>query len=60
MNQENIKKLKQLNLSNMATYYQNYVDSPEFVTLDFDSKLAVLLDYKITARQKNCYISQKS
>ncbi len=44
----------------MAAYYQNYVDSPEFVTLDFDSKLAVLLDYKITARQKNCYISQKS
>ena len=51
MNQENIKKLKQLNLSNMATYYQNYVDSQEFITLDFDSKLAVLLDYEITARQ---------
>lgn len=51
MNQENIKKLKQLNLSNMATYYQNYVDSTEFITLDFDSKLAVLLDYEINARQ---------
>lgn len=51
MNQENIKKLKQLNLSNMARYYQNYVDSAEFITLDFDSKLAVLLDYEINARQ---------
>ncbi len=50
MNQENIKKLKQLNLSNMASYYQDYNDVSEFMSLDFDSKLAVLLDYEINAR----------
>lgn len=47
MNQENIKKLKQLNLSNMASYYN---DANEFMGLDFDSKLAILLDYEINAR----------
>ena len=50
MNQENIKKLKQLNLSNMASYYQDYNDVKEFMTLDFDSRLAVLLDFEINAR----------
>ena len=29
MNQENIKKLKQLNLSNIASYYQDYNDVKE-------------------------------
>ena len=50
MNQENIKKLKQLNLSNMASYYNDYNDANEFMGLDFDSKLAILLDYEINAR----------
>ena len=50
MNQENIKKLKQLNLSNMASYYHDYGDASEFMGLDFDSKLAILLDYEINAR----------
>lgn len=50
MNQENIKKLKQLNLSNMASYYHDYSDANEFMGLDFDSKLAILLDYEINAR----------
>ena len=50
MNQENIKKLIQLNLSNMASYYNDYNDANEFMGLDFDSKLAILLDYEINAR----------
>ena len=58
MNQENIKKLKQLNLSNMASYYNDYNDANEFMGLDFDSKLAILLDYEINARHnKDCVIS---
>lgn len=50
MNLENIKKLKQLNLSNMASYYENYNNSSEFINLDFDSKMAILLDFEINAR----------
>ena len=50
MNLENIKKLKQLNLSNMASYYENYNNSFEFINLDFDSKMAILLDFEINAR----------
>lgn len=50
MNQENVKKLKQLRLSNMAEYYQNYNDTSEFLNLDFDSRLAILLDFEINAR----------
>lgn len=51
MNQENIKKLKKLNLSNIANYYQDYAQSIEFINLDFDSKLSILLDFELTARQ---------
>lgn len=50
MNNENYKKLKGLHLSNMADYYQNYATSQDFVELDFDTKLAILLDYEINAR----------
>jgi len=50
MNNENYKKLKELHLSNMADYYQNYATSQDFVELDFDTKLAILLDYEINAR----------
>ncbi|MBQ9900170.1 MAG: IS21-like element helper ATPase IstB [Acholeplasmatales bacterium] len=51
MNQENYKKLKELNLSNMAAYYQDYNDVKEFMSLDFDSRLSVLLDFEINARR---------
>lgn len=50
MNLENVKKLKLLNLSNMASYYQDYSESIEFIGLDFDSKLAILLDFEVNAR----------
>lgn len=50
MNNENYKKLKDLHLSNMANYYQNYGSSQEFGELDFDTKLAILLDFEINAR----------
>lgn len=62
MNQENIKKLKQLNLSNMASYYHDYSNFPEFISLDFDSKLAVLLDFELNARhnKKITMLSKKA
>ena len=62
MNSENIKKLKQLNLSNMASYYENYNASSEFIELDFDSKMAILLDFEINARhnKKIAIIAKKA
>ncbi len=50
MNNENINKLKSLNLTNMARYYSDFADSTEFLDLSFDEKLALLIDYEINAR----------
>jgi len=31
-------------------YYQDYCSGPDFINLDFDSKLAILLDFEMNAR----------
>lgn len=50
MNIENVKKLKELKLPSMANYYQEFSSSPDFLALDFDQKLSILLDYEMTSR----------
>lgn len=47
---ENYKKLKSLKLSSMADYYKNYCNDQDFINLDFDDKLAILLDFEINSR----------
>ena len=50
MNIENVKKLKELKLPSMANYYQEFSSSPDFLALDFEQKLSILLDYEMTSR----------
>lgn len=47
---ENYKKLKLLKLSSMANYYKDYCSSPDFMKLDFNDRLAILLDFEINSR----------
>ena len=39
---ENLKKLKQLKLPSMASYYKDYCNNQDFIKLDFESKLQIL------------------
>ena len=47
---ENLKKLKQLKLPSMASYYKDYCNNQDFIKLDFESKLQILLDFELTSR----------
>lgn len=47
---ENYKKLKLLKLSSMVNYYKDYCSSPDFMKLDFNDRLAILLDFEINSR----------
>ena len=47
---ENIKKLRQLKLPSMASYYKDYFNNQDFINLDFDIKLQILLDFELNAR----------
>lgn len=47
---ENYRKLKSLKLSSMANYYRDYCNNQDFIKLDFNDKLAILLDFEINSR----------
>lgn len=50
MNDENLRKLKILKLSSMASYYKDYCNNQNFIDLDFETKLQILLDFELNAR----------